>query len=176
MSILRVLSLAAVVTAGLPADSWAQSGIPADARVVYVSSQRLSAESALGKAGTARLQALQAERTAQVRARQQALEATRQQLAASTSPEERAKLSLQESVQRTDSERAAAQMQQDLQTLQREISNELRQKIVAVLNEMLKGTKVEIVANLETAVVWANPTLDITSAVLEKLNATAAQP
>jgi Skp family chaperone for outer membrane proteins len=168
--------MAAVVVACLPADTLAQSGIPADARVVYVSAQRLSLESAVGKAGTTRIQAMQAERGAQLRARQQALETTRQQLAAATTPEERTRLALQETTQRTDTERATAQMQQDLQNLQREISNELRQKLVAVLTELLKGTKVEMVANLETAVVWAAPGLDITSVVLEKMNATTPKP
>ena len=166
----------AVVVACLPADTSAQSVIPADARVVYVSGQRISAESAAGRAGTARLQAMQAERSAQIRARQQALETTRKQLAGATTPEERARLTQQETTERTDIDRAAIQMQQELQKLQNEISGELRQKIVAVLNEVLKGTKVEMVANLETAVVWAAPGLDITSLVLEKMNATAPRP
>ena len=49
--------------------------------VAYVSSQRISNETAEGKAGIARLQAMQRERTADARTKQQALEATRKQLA-----------------------------------------------------------------------------------------------
>ena len=55
--------------------------------VAYVSSQRISSETADGKAGIARLQALQRERTTDARTKQQALEATRRQLAAAEGDE-----------------------------------------------------------------------------------------
>jgi Skp family chaperone for outer membrane proteins len=149
--------------------------IPADARVVYVSSARISNESAAGKAGAARVQAVQQARTADLRTRQQAIEATRKQLASAATPEERSKLTAQESTLRFEFERAAAQAQVELQNLQREISTELRPKLAAVLGELLKGTKVEAVLNLETAVLWGAPPLDVTAVVIERLNAAEAK-
>jgi Skp family chaperone for outer membrane proteins len=149
--------------------------IPPDARVVYVSSARISSESAPGKAGAARVQAVQQARTADLRARQQAIEATRKQLASAATPEERSKLTVQESTLRFEFERAAAQAQVELQNLQREISTELRPKLAAVLGELLKGTKVEAVLNVETAVLWGAPPLDVTAVVIERLNAAEAK-
>jgi Skp family chaperone for outer membrane proteins len=134
----------------------------------------VSAESAPGKAGAARIQAVQQARTADLRTRQQAIEALRKQLAAATTAEERSRLSAQESAQRFEFERVGAQAQLELQNLQREVANELRPKLSAVLGELLKGTKVEAVLNLEVAVFWSTPALDITNAVIERLNAAAA--
>jgi Skp family chaperone for outer membrane proteins len=167
------LALAASVLA--PTTLAAQGlAIPADARVVYVSGSRVSAESAPGKAGAARIQAVQQARTAELRTRQQAIEATRKQLAAATTADERSRLSAQESAQRFEFERLGAQAQVELQNLQREVGNELRPKLSAVLAELLKGTKVEAVLNLEAAVFWSTPALDITNVVIERLNAAAA--
>jgi Skp family chaperone for outer membrane proteins len=172
---MRSLALAASVLA--PATLSAQGlAIPADARVVYVSGSRVSAESAPGKAGAARIQAVQQARTADLRTRQQSIEAIRKELAAATTAEERSRLSAQESAQRFEFERVGAQAQVELQTVQREVANELRPKLSAVLGELLKGTKVEAVLNLETAVFWSTPALDITSAVIERLNAAEARP
>jgi Skp family chaperone for outer membrane proteins len=166
----------ALLSVAVPADSWAQSrAIPPDARVAYVSSQRLSTDSAAGKAGAARVLKLQQERVAALRVQQQALESTRRLLASATSADERAKLSAQEAAQRVEVERNSAQAQQDLQNLQREISIDLRPKVVAALNELLKGTKIELVLNYESSVVWSAPGLDLTDAVVEKMNA-ASQP
>jgi Skp family chaperone for outer membrane proteins len=173
MRTITVIGLGFAVLA--PASASAQAVVvPPDARVAYVSSQRLSRDSALGKAGTARIQAMQQQRQSEIRARQQTLEATRQQMLKATTPEERARLGSQEVTQRIELERSTMQAQQDLQNLQQEISADLRPKVIAAINEVLKGTRVEVVANLETAIVWALPGLDLTTAVIERMDAAVA--
>ncbi len=149
--------------------------IPPDARVVYVSSTRISSESAPGKAGAARVQAVQQARTADLRSRQQVIETTRKQMASAATPEERSKLTAQEATLRFEFERAAAQAQIELQNLQREISAELRPKLAAVLGQLIKGTKVEVVLTLESGVLWGLPALDVTTAVVERLNEAEAR-
>ena len=76
--------------------------------VAYVSSQRISNETADGKAGIARLQTLQRERAAAVRTKQQALETTRQQMTLAKDDAARVRLRAEEQQQRTELERAAA--------------------------------------------------------------------
>ena len=63
MSLTRAGAFSAVLLLGLGTPAVAQvSPIPDDATVVYVSSQRLSTETNLGKAGLTRMQTLQRER------------------------------------------------------------------------------------------------------------------
>ena len=145
---------------------------PAD-KVAYVSAQRISAESAEGKAGVARVQALQKERGADVREKQQALETTRSQLALAQ-PDGRARLQALEQQQRTEFERAVARAQADIQGLQRQVSADVLTRVRGVVGEVVKGRDIQVVLNLETAVVWAAPSLDLTDAVIARMNASPA--
>jgi outer membrane protein len=144
--------------------------IPADARVAYVSVQRISTESAAGKAATSRVTALQQQKASELRAKQQAVQETRRLIAQATAPEERTRLAAQEASQQADFERASAQAQIELQNLQREINVEMRPRVVKALDEILKGTHIEVVANVDSTLVWSAPGLDLTNAVIERLN------
>jgi len=152
-----------------------QKAAPQHSPVAYVSAQRISNETTEGKAGVARMQALQRERADQVRFKQQALEATRRQLAAAPAAD-RASLQAQEQQQRAELEKLAMQSQADLQGLQRTISTELTPKVKAVVAELVKDTGVQMVLSGESAVVWAADGLDLTSRVIEKMNAHPAAP
>lgn len=152
-----------------------QKPSPPATPVAYVSSQRISNETAEGKAGVARMQALQRERATEVRDKQQALETTRRELAAAQG-DDRVRLQAQEQQQRGEFERAVAQAQTELQGLQRKISAELTPKVKAVVAETVKGTGIQVVLSGESSVVWAADGLDLTSQVIEKMNAQAAAP
>jgi Skp family chaperone for outer membrane proteins len=144
--------------------------------IALVSTQRISNETSDGKAGIARLQAAQRDRAADVRTKQQALETTRQQITLAADDAARVRLRADEQRLRTELERAVAQSQTDLQTMQRQVSAEVTTKVKAALDEVVKGTGVQVVLNNETAVVWSAPGLDLTSQVIEKMNAQAAAP
>ena len=143
--------------------------------VAFVSSQRISNETAEGKAGLARLQTLQRERRADAQTKQQTLEATRKQLAA-TQGDERVRLQAQEQQQRAEFEKAVAQSQVDIQALQRQISVELTPKVKAAVEQIVKSTGVHVVLSGENTVVWAAPGLDLTTRVIEQMNASAPRP
>ena len=85
--------------------------------------------------------------------------------------EARAQLQQQEQSERTNLERAVAQMQTDLQQLQRQVSGEMQGKVKAALDDLVKGKDVLMVVQSENVVVWAAPALDMTSEVIERLNA-----
>ncbi len=150
--------------------------VTAPGPVAYVSSQRISNETSDGKAGVARLQTLQRERAAAVRTKQQALETTRQQMTLAKDDAARVRLRAEEQQQRTELERAAAQSQADFLALQRQVSAEVATKVKAALQEVVKGTEVQVVLNGESSVVWAAPGLDLTSAVIERMNAQPSAP
>lgn len=153
-----------------------QKPAPLATPVAYVSSQRISNETTDGKAGVARLQAAQRERAAEVRTKQQALDTARKQMAQAPDPVERARLQAQEQTLRGDLERAASQSQADLLTLQRQVSAEVATKVKAAVVEVVRGTGVQLVLNGESSVVWAADGMDLTSQVIEKMNAQAAAP
>ena len=143
----------------------------------YVSAQRVFVESAEGKAQGARLQALQQQKAGELRARQQTLENVRRQGAEATESAARAKFLQQESQQRTDLERATAQAQQELQTLQRQVQTDFQGRVKGVLDELTKGQGIQLVLNADQAVLWSAPGMDLTNAVIERLNSkTAAAP
>ncbi|MCC7009098.1 MAG: OmpH family outer membrane protein [Acidobacteria bacterium] len=148
---------------------------PAPLRIAVVSSQRISAESAPGKAAVAKVQALQQQRNADLRTRQQAIEALRQRIAQAPDAGALAPLLREEQQQRAEFERSAAQAQVDVQALQRQLNADLGRVVRTVLEELAKARGVDVVLNLETAVVWVGPSLDLTNAVIERLNAPAAQ-
>jgi Skp family chaperone for outer membrane proteins len=149
---------------------------PATGPVAYVSSQRISNETADGKAGMARLQALQRERATDVRTKQQALEATRRQLQSVQDDAGRARLQTQEQLQRTEFEQAVTKAQTDIQNQQRRISAELGTKVKTILEEVVKGSGVQMVVSGDNVVVWTAPGLDLTAIVIEKMNAQPSAP
>src|SRR5689334_8057611 len=99
----KIWLIAALV---IPAAFWWVSNLHAQATpparnatapiVGYVSATRLFQESAAGKADLARVQALQQQRSAELRTRQQTLETTNRQLAQATDAATRSRLQQQE--------------------------------------------------------------------------------
>jgi Skp family chaperone for outer membrane proteins len=138
-------------------------------QIAYVSTQRISVESPEAKATLARLPALQQEKATALRAKQQLLETTRRQLAQATDAATRSQLQQQEAQKRTDLERSTLQAQVDMQTLQRQLNADLQNRVKAAVEQVVKGQNV-LVLN-EAAVLWAGSTTDLTSAVIERLNA-----
>src|SRR5262245_26858961 len=102
--------------------------------VAFVSTARVLAESTIGRASASRMQTTQTQRTADLRTKQQALESTRQQIAASADGPARQALLQKEIQERTDFERSTAQFQVDLQSLQREINADLLRRVKAALD------------------------------------------
>jgi Skp family chaperone for outer membrane proteins len=144
--------------------------------VAYVSPQRILAESTEGKNQVAKFQALQQQKATDLRVKQQALEGTRQQLAQATDAASRAQLQQNEQQQRTELERATGQAQAEMQALQRQAQNELNAKVKPVVEEVAKAQNIQLVLSSDVAVVWASPSLDLTAAVIGRMNAPPAGP
>jgi Skp family chaperone for outer membrane proteins len=141
--------------------------------VGYVSSRRISAESVDGKASVARVQAMRRETAATIQQRQQALAATQKQLSQAGAGAS-AELRTQAANQRSELEKAMVQAQNDVQRVEREQNGLLLGKVNAAVGELVKGTSVQLVVNSEQALVWGAPGIDLTSAVIERLNEKAS--
>jgi Skp family chaperone for outer membrane proteins len=138
--------------------------------VAYVTPRRIFAETNEGKAGVARVQALQQQRQAELRTKQQVFEATRQQIAKATDQSVRLQLQQQELQQKTELERFALQSENDVLALRRQVESDMQAKVKKLLEEMAKAQNVAMVINEDNAIVWASPSLDFTDAVIERLN------
>jgi len=75
---------------------------------------------------------------------------------------------------RVEFERVVAQSQADIQNLQRQLSGDLMAKVLPILEQLVAGTDVQIVLQSDGPVIWAAPGLDLTAAVVERLNAAPA--
>jgi Skp family chaperone for outer membrane proteins len=144
---------------------------PAATSVGYVTPKRIFAETNEGKAGVARVQALQQERQTELRTKQQALEAIRQRIAKAADVTERLQLQQQELQQRTEFERSVLQSQNDVLALRHQVEADLQAKVNKLLEELVKGGNVTVVLNQDSSIVWASPSVDFTNAVIERLNA-----
>lgn len=168
---------AALVLAFMTFNAEGQTAPPAKIPgVVYVSSNRVMNEAVSTRTELARVQSMQQQRNAELRAKQQAIDATRLQIAQATDAETRARLVKQDQEQRADLERSQQQAQADLQRLQREVQAEVQTRVRDAIAEMAKTQDIRLVVNQDTTVVWAAPGMDITSTLIDRLNAAAPKP
>ena len=166
------LVLAGVLFFAVPGLLPGQSTTSSADRVGYVSAQRLVSESNAGKAESARLQAAQQERAADLKARQAAWQATRQQMTqVASDPAALAKLAQQEQQQRAELEQAAQQANSELQAMQRQIQVDLSNTAKPIIAELAKARGFSVVLNSDAAIAWADPGLDLTYALIQRMNA-----
>src|SRR5215831_125062 len=128
MKILVVAFCGAVVGSVLSISIFGQAqSSKTPSAVAVVSANRIFTETQHGRSQVARIQALQQQTNTDLRAKQQALDATRQQFATATDAAARAQLQQKEAQQRAEFEHATLQAQTDLTSLQREVNTDLQQ-------------------------------------------------
>jgi Skp family chaperone for outer membrane proteins len=176
MKIVTIGTTAGLLMTVLYAAVAGQGTGPSGPPIRYIVSQRVLAEATDARAEMTRFQSVQKEKAAELRAKQQALDATRLQIARASDAAERARLVEQEQKARADFEQSTAQAQQDLQALQRQMQVGLQARMRTVLDDLLKGQDVQLVLNADAAVVWAAPGADLTSAVIERMNTGRVAP
>ena len=143
--------------------------------VVTISSQRLTAQSALGKRASQQLESMRQERGRELLEKQKALETLVRQLAATNalSPTEIERLSQDETRKRAELQQLTQQFQSDFQAAQARLQTEIRAQLAPILAEIAKRYGVDVVLNSDVAVAWAAPGTDATDEVLRRMNATA---
>ena len=161
-----------IVTAAL---LWplAASAQPVTARVGSLSPQRAFAESAEGKAGLARLQALEEKQSLEIAAKTKALQSQQRALeqnSAVLSADARARQTREVERFRIDVQRFIEEAQAELVGTQREIESAFVAKLRPAVEQVAKSKQLQLVVNVDIdAVVWADPAIDITSDVVKQL-------
>jgi len=143
------------------------------ARVGSLSPQRAFAESAEGKAGIARLQALEEKQSREIAAKNKALQSQQQALEQSSSvlsADARARQTREVERFRVDVQRFIEEAQAELVGTQREIESAFLAKLRPAVEQVAKAKQLQIVVNLDTeSVIWADASLDITTDVVKQL-------
>ena len=162
----------AIIAAGLLCP-WTASAQQTTVRVGSLSPQRAFAESAEGKAGIARLQALEERQSREIAAKNKTLQSQQQALEQNgsvLSAEARARQSREVERFRIDVQRFIEEAQAELVGTQREIESAFLTKLRPAVDQIAKARQLQLVVNLDAdSVLWADAAIDITSDVVKQL-------
>lgn len=176
-----LVCLVTVMTALAPAKAIAQAPAPQDQapfgisgiRLASFSPQRAFSESAEGKAGIARLAALQEKRAREIEERNKSLQAQEQTLQRSLavlSEDARSQRTKEVEKFKLDVQRFIEDAQAELLGERRDIENAFVLKLQPAIQQVAKEKRVHVVVSLDDpSIVWADPSLDITADVVKQL-------
>ena len=155
----------------------APRAFPAGMRYAFVNIQRIASESAEGKVATARVQALNQQKVAELSEKNKQLQAAQQKFEASASVmSDQARAQLQKDIERmqVDIQRFTEDAQQDVNTLQNQLQEDFQRRLSPVLNLVAVERELHLLFSVaDSGLVWADPALDITTEVMQKFDASA---
>jgi Skp family chaperone for outer membrane proteins len=139
--------------------------------VVTISSQRLTAQSTVGKRASQQLETMRQEKGRELQEKQKALEVVARELARTGVIADRERLARDESQKRLELQQLTQQAQTDFQNAQVRLQAEIRVQLTPILADIAKRYGVDVVLNADTAVAWAAPGTDATDEVVRRMNA-----
>jgi outer membrane protein len=147
---------------------------PEGAKIAFVVLQRVVAESAEGKQASARVQALQQKKVAELNERQKAAQGLQEKLdksGAVMSEAARADLTKQVERANVDMQRATQDAQAEVQELQQQLQEEFQRRIAPIIEAVGKERGLYYIFNgPDSGLVWADASLDITNDVVKKFD------
>ncbi len=147
---------------------------PEGAKIAFVVLQRVVAESAEGKQASARVQALQAKKVAELNERQKQAQGLQEKLdksGAVMSEAARADLTKQVERANVDMQRATQDAQAEVQELQQQLQEEFQRRIAPIIEAVGKERGLYYIFNgPDSGLVWADAALDITVDVVKKFD------
>lgn len=153
---------------------------PEGARIAFVVLQRIANESGDGKQASAKIQALQQKKTAEINEKNKQLQGLQQKLEKEASVmSAAAQGDLQKQVERIqlDIQRATQDAQQEIQELQAQLQQDFTRKVEPVLAAVGQEKGLHFIFNgPDSGLVWADGGLDITDDVIKKLDAAPKAP
>jgi Skp family chaperone for outer membrane proteins len=175
--VILLLSLALAPAAVLAVQSRPAPPRPA-APIAFVSVQRILSEATAAKTASKRLEELRKAKAEEVASKKKALDETRLALANAGGlfgGSKRAELTATEQRQEADLKQATDDAQKAFVDLQRTLQSDIRNDLSRVLDQLGREQPIQLILNTDTAVVWSRTGSDITTEVLERLNATPEQ-
>jgi Skp family chaperone for outer membrane proteins len=168
----RVLSLVVCLAAATAAPALAQSpNASITAHIAFFSPSRAFAESSDGRAVTARLTALEADRAKAAQEKEaalQKLERAFEQTTAVLSEAARGQRSKELEKFRLDTQRFIEDAQAELMGVRRDAESAFLVKLRPAIERVIKDNGIQLLFNFDSGVLaWGDPALDVTSQILK---------
>ena len=155
-----------------------QPPFPEGTRYAFVNIQRIAAESAAGVTLAGKVQALNQQRVNELNEQNKALQAAQQKLNAGAtvlSPAAAAKLQKDIERQQIDIQRFTEDAQQDVADLQTQLQEEFQLRLSPIIQDVATQRGLHLIFSVvDSGLVWADQSLDITTEVIERFDAAGA--
>ncbi len=153
---------------------------PEGAKFAYIDIQRIAAESAEGKASTAKVQALNQKKVAELSDLNKKLQADQQKLQTQGAMlNEAARAELERGIERQTKElqRSQQDAQEEVQQLQNDLQSAFQAKLYPVIQQVVAEKGIEVLfSQRDSGIVFANPALDLTADVIKRFDAAGPAP
>ena len=148
---------------------------PEGAKIAYIDIQAVAANSAEGKAASARIQELQKKKVGEITEKNKALESAKsKQQTSATILNDSARLALEKEIDKLTREVQFLQQeaQSDTQALQAELQVDFQRKLNPVLEQIGKEKGLHMLMDINNnGAVWVDTGLDLTGEVIKRLDA-----
>ena len=148
---------------------------PDGAKIAFVDIQRIASESGEGKASTARINAYQQKKAAELGEKNKLMQADQQKLQSGgsvMSDTARAELEKKIERQQVDIQRATQDAQQELQEMQRDLQVEFQRKLQPIIQQVAQEKGLHMLFSVaDSGIAWADLSLDLTNDVIKRFDA-----
>jgi outer membrane protein len=163
-----------------PAAAQVQKPFPTGTKYAFVNIQRIAAESAAGKTLAGKVQALNQQKVNELNEKNKALQGAQQKLESGgsvLSPAAIAQLQKDIERQQVDIQRFTEDAQQDVTNLQTQLQEEFQIRLSPIIQQVATERGLHMLFSVvDSGLVWADPSLDITPEVIQKFDAAPAAP
>jgi outer membrane protein len=150
---------------------------PEGTKFAFINIQRVAGESTEGKASTAKVQALNQQKVAQLNDLNKKLQADQAKLQQQTSVmSDAARGQLERDIDRQQKEiqRFTQDAQEEVQQLQQDLQNGFQGRLLPVIQQVVAERGLQILfSQNDSGIVWADSALDITNDVIKRFDAAA---
>ena len=158
----------------MPAAPQPPKPFPEGAKIAYMNIPRIAAESAEGRASTAKVNALREKKLADLNTKNKQLETAQQKLNSGGLLSEEARATTQKEAERLQVE--ITRLQQDaeaeMQDLQQQLQLEFQRKLSPIIQQVAveKGLQI-LLSQTDAGMVWADGGLDLTVEIIKRFDA-----
>jgi Skp family chaperone for outer membrane proteins len=150
---------------------------PEGAKIAFINIPRIAAESAEGKASTAKVNALREKKLAELNTKNKQLESAQQKLNSGGLLSEEARASTQKEAEKLQVEiqRLQQDAEAEMQDLQQQLQLDFQRKLTPIIQQITteKGLHI-LLSQTDAGMVWADPSLDLTAEVIKRFAAATA--
>jgi len=161
-----------------PAAPAVQPPFPVGTKYAFVNIQRIAGESAAGATLAGKVQALNQQKVNELNEMNKALQASQQKLeAGATVLSANAAAQLQKTIERqqVDIQRFTEDAQQEVAGLQAQLQEEFQLRLSPIIQDVAAQRGLHLLFSMiDSGLVWADPSLDITPEVIQKFDAAGA--